>query len=269
MTGIETARAGPTAFREARPQAESGDPVVLVHGFPESSLMWEPAMRELAAAGRRSVAPDLYCLGDSSDPGPATYERSVDLLSQFVDELGLERVALVLHDWGGFVGLTWACLHPTRVAALVISATGFFSDGTWHGMAQAIRGEQGEEIVGALDHDGFAGLLRSNADFSDETIAAYWRPFEVGRGREATVEFYRSMDFSKLAPYEATLRDLDVPALLLWGEADQFAPLSGARRFKRELRNARLVAIEGAGHFVVDEEPDRCAREIATFLASA
>ena len=100
-----------------------------------------------------------------------------------MDELELERIVLVVHDWGGFVGLAWACDHPERIAALVISDTGFFSDGKWHGMAEAIRGDDGEAIVDAMDRDGFAALLGSFGDaFDEDDIAAYWAPYEEGRG---------------------------------------------------------------------------------------
>lgn len=270
MDGIELRRAGELAYREAVPPGgERADPVVLVHGFPESSRMWEPVMEELAVAGRRCVAPDLYGLGDSADAGPATFERNLEALARLHRELGLGRVALVVHDWGGFVGLAWACEHPEEVEALVISDTGFFSDGRWHGLATAIRGEDGEAIVAGLDPDGVAEMLRATgAGFDEEGLEAYCGPFADGRGQRATLDFYRSMDFSKLAPYEGCLAKLGVPALLLWGEADEFAPLAGARRFERKIPDARLVVVDGAGHFVYDEHPERCAREVRDFLAT-
>ncbi len=226
-------------------------------------------MDALSNAGRRCVAPDLYCLGESDDPGPATFERNLEALTDLHAELDLGRVALVVHDWGGFIGLAWACEHPDLVSALVISDTGFFSDGKWHGMAEAIRSEQGEEVMASVDRDGFAALIRSDgAEFSDEDVDAYWRPFAEGRGREATVEFYRSMDFEKLEPYEGKLAELGVPTLLVWGADDQFAPLAGAHRFEREIPGARLAAFDGAGHFVFDHEPERTTREVVDFLTS-
>ena len=74
------------------------------------------------------------------------------------------------------------------------------------------------------------------------------------------------MDFEKLEPWQGKLAELGVPTLLLWGAEDPFAPLAGARRFEREIPGARLVAIEGAGHFVIDEQPERCIAEITGFL---
>ena len=80
------------------------------------------------------------------------------------------------------------------------------------------------------------------------------------------VEFYRSMDFEKLEPYQGKLGELGVPTLLLWGAEDKFAPIGGAYRFKKEIPGAELVAIEGAGHFVFETEPERCATIVADFL---
>ena len=267
MAEIELRRAGDLAYREAAPEGEpSGAAVVCVHGFPESSRMWVRLIEALAGAGRRCTAPDLYGLGDSADEGPATFEHNLEAFGQFVTARDLGRVALVVHDWGGFIGLAWACENPDAVDALVISDTGFFADGKWHGVAQAVRSEQGEELVGALDRDGFAGLLGD--PFSDADVDAYWAPFESGRGRRATLEFYRSMDFAKLEPWQGKLGELGVPTLLLWGADDPFAPLAGARRFEREIPGAQLVAIEGAGHFIFDQERERCAREVVAFLTA-
>lgn len=271
MSEPELRRSGPISYREAAPPGtESGDPIVLVHGFPESSRMWAPLMGALSESGRRCVAPDLYCLGDSEDLGPATFERNLEAFTNLLAELDLGAMALVVHDWGGFIGLAWACEHPEAVSALVISDTGFFSDGKWHGMAQAMRSAQGDELVAALDRDGFAALLQADgADFSDEDLDAYWRPFEQGRGREATLEFYRSMDFEKLAPYEGKLGELGVPTLLLWGAEDPFARVASAHRFAKEIPGAKVVAIEGAGHFVYDQEPGATTAEVVGFLAGA
>jgi haloalkane dehalogenase len=229
--------------------------------------MWRSMLQALAASGRRAIAPDLYGFGDSSDDGPATWERNVEALTEFHRALGLGQVSLVVHDWGGFVGLAWACDHPDSVASLVISSTGFFSDGRWHGMAETMRSGQGEKIIEAIDRTGFEGLLRSlSGGFDDAAIEEYWRSFEAGRARRATLEFYRSMDFEKLAPYEGRLAQLGVPTLILWGESDQFAPIGGARRFEREIPDSRLVVLEGAGHFVYEDEPERCASELLAFL---
>lgn len=249
MADVELRTESGLAYREALGEGPApGDPVVLLHGFPESSRMWGPLMAGLAAAGRHCIAPDLYGLGDSVVESPITFERTLEAFTEFIEERDLPRVGLVVHDWGGFIGLAWACEHPDRVSSLVISSAGFFSDGKWHGMAEAIRGEQGEAIVAAIDREGFAGLLEASGNaFDEDDIADYWRPYEDGRGRRATLDFYRSMDFEKLAPWRGMLGELGVPTLLLWGAEDQFAPIAGAHRFQREIPGASSSRSRASG----------------------
>jgi pimeloyl-ACP methyl ester carboxylesterase len=253
------------AYREAGPA--DGPVALLIHGFPESSHMWEPVLPAIADAGWRALAPDLAGFGDSAPDPPGTWERQVEAVERFRSTLGVERCVPVLHDWGGLIGLRWACEHPDAVAGLVISSTGFFSDGKWHGLAQAMRTpEVGEQALAGLDREGFGGLLRASSQgFDDAALDEYWKGLASEAGKRNALELYRSGDFEKLAGYR--LADLDVPVLLIWGAADEFAPIAGAHRFESELADTELVAIEGAGHFVWDEQPERCAEALTAFLA--
>jgi haloalkane dehalogenase len=246
--------------------SEDGPVALLLHGYPESSYMWRDLMPALAGAGWRAIAPDLAGFGDSEPDPPGTWERHVESVERFRRELAIERCVPVMHDWGGLIGLRWACEHPDAVRALVISSSGFFADGKWHGMAQALRTPAtGEELLEALDHDGFAGMLRSaGSSFSDDAIDEYWKAYADETRRYGHLELYRSGDFQKLAGYR--LADLDVPVLLVWGAGDEFAPLAGAHRFGRELADTELVVIEGAGHFVWEDAPERCAEAATAFL---
>lgn len=270
MSEIELRREGEIAYREARPAAETADSVLLVHGFPETSLMWEGVMGTIAAGGRRAIAPDFPGWGDSPPDPPDTWERRVEALDRLYHRLALERLVLVVHDWGGLVGLRWACeRHPEAVAAMVLSNTGFFPDGEWHGMAQALSTpEQGEQVVEAITREMLAAALRhSNPGFDDETIDVYWQSLGSEHGRRGALELYRSGDFAKIGPHVETLNSLEVPALILWGELDDYAPVAGAYRFAGELHDPRgPVVIEGAGHFIYDEHPERCAEELGRFL---
>jgi pimeloyl-ACP methyl ester carboxylesterase len=267
---VELRRASAIAYREAVPTEDGGaDPLLCLHGFPESSYMWSEVLAAVAGSGRRAIAPDLPGFGDSPPDPPGTWERQVEAAERLRSELGLERVALAVHDWGGLIGLRWACDHPGSTSALVISNTGFFPDGRWHGFAEGLRTPgQGEELVADFERDGFAALLRSQSrGFDDRAIAEYWKCLATPEGRRGVLELYRSGDFDKLEPYRGRLAALGVPALLLWGEDDPFAPVAGAHRFRKEIPTAELVVVEGAGHFVYADEPARCGREVAAFLS--
>jgi haloalkane dehalogenase len=254
------------AHREEGPA--DGPVALLLHGYPESSYQWRHLMPVLAEAGWRAVAPDLAGFGDSPPDPPGTWERHVESIGQFHEELGLGQVVLVVHDWGGLIGLAWACDHPDAVRGLVISDTGFFADGKWHGLAQTMRTEgQGEELLRNLDRDGFAAMMSQASPGIDEAaIDEYWRGYEGEERRQGHLDFYRSMDFEKLGRYDGQLAALGVPALMFWGEDDRFAPVSGARRFERELPDTELVVVEGAGHFVFEDAPERAAEAVAAFL---
>src|SRR5436190_624001 len=188
------------AFREAgSPEA----PVALMlHGYPNSSYLFRNVMPAAAEAGWRAVAPDMPGFGDTPlDGRGGTWEEHVEVLGEFVDSQQLAPVALVVHDWGGLIGLRWAA-----------------------------------ENLG-----------------SDR--------------RRAHLTLYRSGDFEKLAPHEGALGRLGVPTLVLWGAQDSYAPVSGAHRFVKEIPDARLVVLEAAGHFLMEDDSERVATEIGNFLA--
>jgi haloalkane dehalogenase len=231
--------------------------------------MWRHLMPVLAAAGWRAIAPDLAGMGDSEPDPPGTWERQIEALERFRSDQGIERCTPILHDWGGLIGLAWACDHPEAVDALVISSTGFFADGKWHGMAQAMRTPgTGEQLIDGLERDALGAMLgQVSSGIDDEALTEYWKAFADDTRRRGQLDFYRSMDFEKLAPYEGRLAGLDVPALLVWGQDDPFAPVTGAHRFERELPGAELVVLEGAGHFVWEDEPAGAAEAVSAFLA--
>jgi haloalkane dehalogenase len=136
-------------------------------------------------------------------------------------------------------------------------------------LARALRAPgEGERLIRSFEPDGFAALMRSQSrGFDDEAIASYWKAFADDTRRRGVLELYRSGDFPKLEAYRGKLRGLAVPTLILWGEDDPFAPVAGAYRFRKEIPHAELVIVSGAGHFVLADEPERTAREIAAFLS--
>ena len=171
-----------------------------------------------------------------------------------------------MHDWGGLIGLRWACEQPDAVGGLVISATGFFPDGKWHGMAKALREPgTGEQVVAPHQPRPRSAPCCGSQRRDDRRrrSTSTGRPTPTTPRRRGQLELYRSGDFSKLEPYD--LAGLGVPALLVWGR-DEFAPVAGAHRFERELPDTELVVVEGAGHFVWDDAPAECAAALTGFL---
>ena len=231
--------------------------------------MWRHVLSALAGAGWRAIAPDFPGAGGSPPIRPGTWENHIEALERFRRALGLDRVLLVVHDWGGLIGLRWACDHPDAVSALVITDTGFFPDGQWHGMAEVWRKPgSGEDMMRMIDDRTFRRLMSTTSSaFDDEALDEYARCLADWERKEAALELYRSGDFEKLHAYDGKLAELGVPALIIWGSLDPFAPVSGAYRFARMLPGARLVLLEDAGHWLIEEQPERVAGEIAQFAA--
>ena len=269
MAAVKLGRSGEIAYREAIPDGvEGGDPLLLIHGFPQSSYMWAPIAARIAESGRRAVAPDLVGYGDSPASGPGTWEAQVEALERFRRAVGLERVVLGVHDWGGMIGLRWGCDHPEAVSGLILSNTGFFSDAEWHELARAMRTPgQGEQLLDNLTKEAFAALLRdAGGRLSAEAIDEYFKAFERPEGRRGMLELYRSGDFDKLRPYDGQLGAMGLPTLVMWGANDPTVPLAAGQRFHAEIPDSKLVVLEDASHFLYDDDSERCAEEIVCFL---
>ena len=139
--------------------------------------MWGALVEAAAGAGWHALAPDLPGYGDSPPDPPHTWQRMVDAVDAFHEERAAVAVALCVHDWGGLIGLRWACDHPEKVRALVICATGFFPDGKWHGLAKAMRTEgEGEEIVDGTTREAFGQMLAAVAPgIGERAIDEYFK----------------------------------------------------------------------------------------------
>jgi pimeloyl-ACP methyl ester carboxylesterase len=271
VSALSENRVDGIAYREALPQGwdGSGPAALALHGYPTSSYLWRNVLPRLAEAGYRAVAPDLPGFGNSPPELPGTWERQVEHVERFRTALGLDRCALVVHDWGGLIGLRWACDHPGTVTALAITDSGFFPDGKWHGLAKTLRTEgEGEQVLENMTRELFAlGLHQVSPSLPDDAIDEYWKAYEGGDRRRSQLDLYRSGEFSKLEPYRGGLAALGVPVLLLWGAKDEFAPVAGGYRFQKEIPGSRLVVLDDAGHFLMEDDPERVAEEIGTFLA--
>jgi haloalkane dehalogenase len=258
------------SFREAARDGEARGTLLCLHGYPESSRMWNVLLERAAAAGWRAVAPDLPGFGDSPPDPPQTWARMVAAVDRFHAECCDGPVALCVHDWGGLIGLRWACDHPESVTALVICATGFFPDGKWHGLARALRTEgQGEQIVGAATRETFGQALAAVApSMGEDALDEYFKVYADPVRRRGQLELYRSGEFAELEPYRGRLAALGVPTLLLFGSEDPFVPVASAHRFAREIPHARLEILDGVGHFMFDDVPERAAGIVVDFLRS-
>ena len=264
---ISARHAAGLAYREAGPP--DGPAVVLVHGWPYSSYMWEPVLERLGAAGLHAVAPDLAGFGDSEPDPPGTWERHAASLERLRAELGLGRVALVGHDWGVSIALRWAASHRGDVSALVLPNGGAaLVEGHWHPVAEDMRQDgEGEAFMRYLGRELFdAGLRQISSAMTEAARDEYYKCVADWPRRACVLELFRSADPDELVPYVDEPARLGVPTLVLWGRNDDLAAMSVAEHFHRITPGSELIVLDHAGHALVDDAPAETAGAITDFL---
>ncbi len=258
------------AYREWPGPADAEDRTILcLHGYPTSSYLWRNVAPHLAAVGR-VLAPDLPGFGDSELGGRAgTWEEHVQFVDDFVGALQISPVDLVVHDWGGLIGLWWVTEHPEKVRSLVITDTGFFSDGRWHAFAKTYRiAGEGEALVDSITQEGMGGMLRGICPtLPDDAIAEYWKGHATPDRAAAKLALYRSGDFAKLEGREWRLGEVAPPTCIIWGGQDVFAPVGGGHRFHKRIAESEMHILDEAGHFLQEDAPAEVGRVAADFLA--
>lgn len=243
-----------------------GEPVLYLHGFPSSSYLWRHVMEEVSE-GYRTLAPDYPGFGDSALNGPHTWQAFVEWTDELVDQLEIAPVHLGVHDWGGLIGLAWACLHPEKVGSLLITDTSFRAKDRWHAAAAQWRTPGvGESLIGEMTMDGFRSFVGSFTSLDETTLAEYWKGLSTPERRAAKLEMYRSLEFEMFEPLEPKLPDV-APGrvLVVWGELDPVLPTKWAFRFGHKL-GADVKIMEGAGHFLQEESGAEVGRVHKEFL---
>ncbi|MCA0328299.1 MAG: alpha/beta fold hydrolase [Actinobacteria bacterium] len=249
----------------------SGPPVVLVHGNPTWSFQFRQVIPLLE--GRRAIAPDHLGFGLSEKPVGYSY-RPADqaaVLAGFLDSLDLRGATLVVGDWGGPLGLSWALDNPDRVAALVITNTWMWSvsdDWYYQGFSRFMGGPVGRRLI--LRRNFFAGdfLKRVYGDRSALTPAIhrhYLQPLGTPDERMGSAVFPREIIGS--SDWLASLWDRraalqDKRAALVWGMKDLAFRDKELRRWQELFPEAEATRLEGCGHFVAEERPAELASEI-------
>jgi pimeloyl-ACP methyl ester carboxylesterase len=239
-------QAGPPDAREA---------VVFVHGNPGSSLDWTHLVRVAAAGGRRAVAFDMPGLGASDKPPtfPYTVAAEADFLGRALKVLGIDRVHLALHDFGGPFGLEWAKAHADALESVVLIDTGAFIGYfghplalVWHtpGAGEAAMDSETKETFEADVQSGNPRLLPQ--DFVDRM----WDEHNHPEVRAAALKMYRSVSNpDKMGRDEAAvLSKRKRPALVIWGASDQYIPLYVAYEQDQAFPGARVEPLD-SGHW--------------------
>jgi pimeloyl-ACP methyl ester carboxylesterase len=263
-------------------EAGAGEPVVLLHGWPQHWWEWRGLIPRLAES-YRVICPDLRGFGWSDAP-PRGYEKEqlADDVLALLDALDLDRVRLVGHDWGGYVGFLLCIRRPERFERFLALNTGHpfvpvdlrTVAAMWRFWYQVVIATPllGRWVV----RTGFSRLLyrwwtaRGTA-WSPEDIELFAAPLREPARAAASVQIYRTFQTREL-PAMARGRyrhqRLRTPTLFLHGADDPVIRPSLLRGFEAHADDMRLELVDGTGHFIVDEQPDLVLERALAFFES-
>jgi pimeloyl-ACP methyl ester carboxylesterase len=249
----------------------TGEVVVLLHGFPQTSACWTPLLETLAAAGYRAVAPDQRGYSPGARPATVAAYRMPELVADVVaiaDRLGAARMHLVGHDWGGVVAWTLAGRHPDRVATLTSVSTPHpraFARALVAG-TQALRSAYipvfriprlPEFLLGGRRQRGLHWLLAQDR-LGAEWVDTYTRALAQPGALSAALAWYRAA-----TPFSLRAPRVTVPTLYVWGSGDAALGPRAAVTTGRWVTGAyRFEVLPGAGHWL----PEHHAQELGRLL---
>jgi pimeloyl-ACP methyl ester carboxylesterase len=262
-------------------RAGSGDPVVLLHGWPQTSYEWRKILPALAARFT-VIAPDLRGLGDSSKPVTGYDKRTLaDDVYKLLGELGVERIHLVGHDWGGVVAYAYAAAHPGDVRSLAvldvaIPGAGLEqipqaspTRGLWHISFHGVR-DLPEALVSGRERTYLTWFYRTAYDpqaISEEDIDEYVRCYSEPGALRAGFEYYRAIWQDVEHNRENAKTRLEMPVLALGGDRG-FGDLT-RHSLEAVARDVRGVVLERCGHWVPEERPAELLEHLLTLFDGA
>jgi pimeloyl-ACP methyl ester carboxylesterase len=261
-------------FRVRR-AGSSGEPVMLLHGFPETSHMWLPLLERLEAAGYQALAPDQRGYSPGARPANVedyAYPNLVSDVIALADAAGWDRFHLVGHDHGAGVSWNTAHLHPGRLAshvALSVPHPRAFGEAIDHDEDQHRR----STYIGMFNQPGVAeqslgGRLEGIWSQSQpDEVAEYRSVFEQDGALTAALNWYRSSLHYDGSP-DATdnVGDVSVPTLLIWGNQDNAIGRAGVDGTPPYMTGEyRLVELD-AGHWLIQEDTERVISEVLTHI---
>jgi haloalkane dehalogenase len=261
-------------LRLAHRDEGEGAPVIFMHGEPTWSFLWRHVIPPVREAGFRCVAPDLAGFGASDKPTDVnwyTYDRHTELMATLLEELDLRGATIVVHDWGGPIGLRLAVEQAERIDRIVILDTGLFTG----------RQRMSEAWIRFRDfvartEDLPVPMLVRGACFRDpgaDVLAAYGAPFLNPASKAGARAFPLLIPQSPEAPGAAKGRELidalrpdTRPMLILWADSDPVLPLQTGQDFAAAIAGPAPRVIPQASHFLQEDQGPQIGALIAEWL---
>jgi pimeloyl-ACP methyl ester carboxylesterase len=261
----------PVHYQEAG--ETNAPPLLLIHGFASSNLVWSKVLLQFAGAGFRVIAPDLLGYGYSSKPRQLDYTiaSQAKMVIGLLKQLAIERVCLVGSSYGGAVAATIALDHPDLVEKLVLVGAVTNNRPTRYLLMRLF----GSPIIGDILSPLVVGsrrLLRMRMkrvydrhawEMDEKRVQARHLPLATRGTHRAIIRTVRRWDAERISR-DAHL--LVQPTLIVWGDKDREVPLADGERLQQEVSNARLFVFRECGHLPHEEYPAEFTELVSEFF---
>ncbi len=261
-----------------------GDPVVMIHGNPTWSFYYRKLVQSLSVRFR-TIVPDHMGCGLSDKPDVHGYDyrlkSRVDDLENLLDHLGIEKnITLVLHDWGGMIGMAYALRYPERIRRFVIMNTAAFLPPKGKTLPMRLRVIRDIEPLATLAVLGFNLFARSalfmapHKKLPKDVKSGLIAPYNSWKNRIATLKFVQDIPVKEADPSYRLVRYVDdnlyklrhIPMLLCWGEHDFVFDSDYRLEWQRRFPDATVKTFSDAGHYVLEDASDRIIPLVKDFL---
>lgn len=267
-------------FRCRESGTTGGEPVMLLHGFPETSHMWIELMPKLAMAGYHVLAPDQRGYSPDARPEGIEHYRYQDIASDVIalaDAWGAPRFHLIGHDWGAGAGWAVVDLHPERLlswTALSVPHVGAFGRAIREDPDQAQKStyitffQEPGVAEAALSANDFAGLKNVWSASSEEEKAEYLSVFRESGALTGALNWYRGSRGIDPNSEAVAFGDVQTPTLFIWGKNDQAIGRVGVEAGHKFMKGPYKFVELDAGHWLMQEAGERVSNEILEHLAA-
>ncbi|HET6769367.1 MAG TPA: alpha/beta hydrolase [Chitinophagaceae bacterium] len=265
-------------FREAGDKNKST--ILLLHGFPSSSHMYRDLINDLSA-DYHLIAPDYPGFGQSSSPTPTAYNYSFDNLaltiSHFIDALGIKKLSLYVHDYGGPIGFRIAAQRPDLIQALIVQNANAYTEGLGDALKPLvayIQDQNPETEKGArgfLSFDTIKWLYTDGAEditkISPDSYTSDQSYLNRAGNDEIQLALFRNYgtNLNLYDDWHSYFRKYQPPTLVISGKNDKLFIAAGTEGFKNDIKDAQISLLNG-GHFVLEEKHAEAASIIKSFL---
>lgn len=258
-------------FRIAYHRQGNGQPMVLIHGISMYSFIWQTMLPGLSRH-YDVIALDLLGCGDSDKPPGVDYSLSAQaqILKKLMITLDGDPFHLVCHDIGGGIGQILAVQYPEMIKALILINTVGYD----YWPVQPIITMRVPVIrhiaMAALDFGMLKALVRRGLYYknrlTEELLEYFQRPLKATEGRQGFLHLAKCLDNRNLMDIADRLYDIDVPVLIIRGDADSYLGPEISERLHRDIKRSELLKIRTGGFYLQIDEPDKLVDVIHTFI---